>query len=222
MLCGTGCGPNLADEFRKAQSLGTVAAWRHFLASHPNAPQAPAARGALDDAAYEHMTLTDPTPSAYEGYMEEYPEGRHIKSALEALDDEAFERAAGAKRYDDYLQGYPRGKHAGEALQVLDKELFDQAVERGAHAIRGFLKDRPDSTYRADGWSALEAALVKEAGDGGLILWRINKAGRQVDVDSVVGWDAGRSFRLTSLDLGGAAASKVGLRLADPRAAMCA
>lgn len=209
MLCGAGCGPTIADEFRKAQSVGTVAAWRNFLASHPRAPQAPDARAALDDAAFEHMTLTDPSPSAYEAYMEEYPEGRHIKGALEAIDDHAYHRATETSRLDDYLQSHPRGKHAEGARQQLDKALFDQAIERGAHAIRGFLKDRPDSSYRADAWSALEKALVAEAGDGGLILWRVNEAGRQVGVDSVVGWDAGRSFRLNSLDLGGGAAAGV-------------
>jgi len=209
VLLGTACGPTVADEFRRAQSVGTVAGWRQFLAKYPDGSDSAAARRALDHAAYEHLTLTDPSSEAFLAYMEEYPESLHIKAAIEALDDLAFGRAAETKRYDDYLSTRPRGKHAEEAQQFLDKGLFDQAAERGAHALRGFLRDRPDSDYRADAWAALEKALVKEAGDGGLILWRVEKAGRQIGVDSVVGWDAGRALRLSSLDLGAAAAAGV-------------
>ena len=201
-LCVARCGPTVADEFRKAQTVGTVAAWRHFLAAHPDAQEVRDAREALDAAAFEHLLVSGPTQEAYEAYIEDHPEGGHVKDALEGLDDLAFARAMGEERPDDYLDAYPRGKHAEEARRVLDKGLLEQAVERGAHALRGFVRDRPDSTYLADAWAALERALVREVGEGGLILWRVKEGGRQVGVDAVSGWDAGESLRLSSLELG--------------------
>ena len=201
-LCAARCGPTVADEFRKAQAVGTVAAWRHFLAAHPDAQEVRAAREALDAAAFEHLLVSGPTQDAYEAYIEDHPEGGHVKDALEGLDDLAFARAMEAGSPDDYLDDYPRGKHADEARRVLDKDLLERAVEQGADALRGFVQDRPDSTYLADAWAALERALVREVGEGGLILWRVKEDGRQVGVDAVSGWEAGESLRLSGLDLG--------------------
>lgn len=205
-LAVAGCAATGAEEFRRAQSAGTDAAWRQFLARHPASARADEARRALDDAVYETV-LREGGADAYEAYMEEHPEGAHIRAALLALDDLVWEQASEAERPDAYLERHPRGRHADEARGRLDRELLDAATGAGSRGLREFLRDRPDSAYRADAWAALEKALADEAADGGLILWRIEEGGRQVGLDAVVGWSGGRALRLSSPDLGEAVAA---------------
>ena len=204
-VVGVGCGPTLAEQFKRAEADGTAKAWRQFLDANElenmQAPEVDTARNKLDEVAFAAFK-EQKTSVAMERYLEEFPEGQFTKDAIETLDDLAYAKAKEDGDMTDYLEEYPEGKHAEEARAVLEKTLFEVAREDGVDSLRAVLRRHPESKYAEDAWEALEAALTQQAGDAGIVLWRVEEGGRVKELRSVAGYAGGKAFQLAGVDLG--------------------
>jgi serine/threonine protein kinase len=124
-----------ADDFAHAQSLGTAAAWRLYLATHPAGAQIAEARErlkALDDAAKEN-------------------EPRDFSGAWENGTSEAW---------DHFLAEHGESPRIGEARLCRQEAAdFELAVQTNTHVMwRAFLKTWPEGRHRLDATLRLKSS----------------------------------------------------------------
>ena len=119
-----GCS-SAKEDWNKASSANTVAAYQDYLNKHPSGEHSADAQDRIhtlqDDAAWSQAKQTN-TVDAYKDYLQKQPAGSHDKDAQEAIT--AAQRAADWKVADaagtsaavqDFLKKYPDGPEADAA-----------------------------------------------------------------------------------------------------------
>ncbi len=160
--------------YARAQSTGTVVAYREYLQSYPAGGHVDEARSrqqeALDDEAYARARSV----ASLEEYLQGHPAGRHAdkarsrRQALIAAAEAKAKRLAAARElwesvkdsqnpadFEGYLTQYPDGTHADEARsrqqQALDDEAYARARSAGTVAAYGeYLQSYPAGRHAAE------------------------------------------------------------------------
>jgi hypothetical protein len=135
-------------EWKKADALGTVAAYQKFVTDHPTDSHAAQASGRIlalqDDAAWADAQKTN-TSDSYKQYVQTQPNGAHVADARDRMT--GFERAdawkaaqvgATAATLQAFLQKYPQGTEADQARAQLQKLSAEQyRVQLAAFRAKG-------------------------------------------------------------------------------------
>ncbi len=200
-LLAAGCGPSVAEQFKRAEDQGTVEGWRTFIQANPEAPERDKALERMDEVAFTEAKEAG-TTEAYDVYLEEFPEGAHADEVLAAQDDLAWEAAKKDGDLAAYLEDWDDGSHVGEAKAMQEEQAFAEAAKGGKDALRAILEKRPDSKHAAKAWEQLEKAIVDGAGDAGIILWHDKKDGKLTGIRSLAGNAGGEVLTLKAVNLG--------------------
>ncbi|HVO48444.1 MAG TPA: hypothetical protein VMT29_19160 [Steroidobacteraceae bacterium] len=117
------------QDWNKASTANTVAAYKDYLTRHPSGPNSVEAANrvhALEDEAAWSQAKQANTPDAYRSYLEQQPAGSHLKDAQQALTD--AQRAADWKSADgagtvaalqEFLTKYPQSAQSDQARAKL-------------------------------------------------------------------------------------------------------
>jgi len=117
------------EDWNKANSANTVAAYQQYLSKHPTGDHSGEAsdkiRTLQDDAAWSQAKQAD-TADAYRDYVQKQPTGAHVKEAQDAItglqraaDLKSAESAGTAAALQDFLNKYSTGPEVDEAKAKL-------------------------------------------------------------------------------------------------------
>jgi len=122
-----GACSNPEDDFRAAEQAGTEAAWREFIAQHPDNALAGQARMRLDDLLEQQdwaRAQESGTAEALRAYLQAHPMGPNADAALEQLLDlerryiwQTAVRTASREAFENFLLQYPDAPEADEARE---------------------------------------------------------------------------------------------------------
>jgi outer membrane protein assembly factor BamD (BamD/ComL family) len=159
-------------EWRRADSLGSMADYQDFLQRHAGGPYAESARCRLDKLRFSATTDTG-TVGAFERFLRRYPESRFADSARGRLEEQVFAFAIDAaadsgtvKACEGYLAQYPNGRFAREVCSTVAavrreepaRLAFEAARrENTVAAFEGFLRDYSHSSYAIKARHAIRA-----------------------------------------------------------------
>ncbi len=120
---------NAQQDWNKASTANTVAAYQEYLSKHPSGEHSSDASDRIhslqDDEAWQQAKQTN-SADAYRDYLQKQPTGTHTKDAQDALTAE--ERATDWKTAEstgtvaslqDFLKKYPAGAEADQARSKL-------------------------------------------------------------------------------------------------------
>lgn len=161
----------------KPRKEGTEAAYREWIAKHPQGPYAVDAQEAIDDLHWAAAVAAG-TELAAKQYLHDHPDGLHVADARFVVEDRAYRRAMAAQTHDAWKQllaDVPEGTYATEARQQLDDlDWRDARRTDTAAAYRGYLDARPTGRYAARA-AELETErifdLARHRGDDALQLY---------------------------------------------------
>lgn len=152
--------------FQRAWEDGRSAAWRDFLARHPDSPRAEEARRLVEESsAFEAAAKTE-SETAVRQFLVAWPDARHHLEAGILL-AKLKQRAAEKRAYEDaramntpsawklYLTAYPNGAHAEEA-----RERIATAERAAAEASRAKEPGDWDAAWEAGTSAAWDKYLA--------------------------------------------------------------
>lgn len=149
-----------ALRFNAAKATGTVAAWRQFLAEHPDGAQRDEAKRLLAESEQKDLATSE-DPKRLSAFLREAGDDPRRQEVEGRLDDQAFTqaKASGAAKLFAYLRDFPAGKHREAAkARLLELEvegllvsgLLEEAEARvKTHPLGPQLKEFPDRLARA-------------------------------------------------------------------------
>ncbi len=146
-----GCGSS-SKEWKLAQSVNTVEAYREFLNSNPSENLAAEARSKIDTLSFLNAK-NQHTISAYDKYLREFPQGSFVNEASQRQEKLFYYQRAEAENslsaYDDFLLKFPNGTFAAEAKKRREHLYFNQQVskENTIPAYVGYLEQYPNGMY---------------------------------------------------------------------------
>lgn len=153
---------NPERDFESAQAANTEAAYREFIATHPDNELADQAWDAIEQFAFD-AAANQATIEAYEAFLAEFPSRNHSEAARNALAgiefSQAIERSTIAD-WENYLARYPNSPRSEEATEALTALRYDSAIETNSIATyETFLQQHPDSQQSPDVHQRLNTLL---------------------------------------------------------------
>jgi hypothetical protein len=144
---------NPKADFAEAARQDTVAAYEAFLAKHPRAEAAAAARERIGGLLWAEAEK-DGTRAAYTRLLADPRAGTRLpdaRRAIEALDWTEAAAAGTAAALEAFLQAYPESSHAGDARRAADALRWAAARQaRTLEAAEAFLAAHPGSAHAED------------------------------------------------------------------------
>lgn len=201
-LLVAGCGPNMAEQFERAKSEGTLAALDGFVSSNPKNPYGDEIQELRDDIRFKEAQ-SEGTLEAMETYLADFEAGKHADEAKAQLDDLrwlAAEKRGEVAGYKEYLEQQPKGKHVREARRkVGDAELAELQKAGSAKEIATWLKGKGHSMEQRDrAFRLLDDKAQAEAGDAGIIRFPKVKRDKMIGYTFIQGYAGGRVLELDS------------------------
>lgn len=209
-LCG--CDHTESD-WEKATQSNTTAAYRDFLAKHPQGTHVDEANSRIDDLDWKEA-LTKDTIEAHEAYSSAHPQGAHAVEAANALaakrDDRdwaAAKASSTVEAVDGYLKTYASGKHAREAATLREVLREDRAwaAAKSANtqvALQDYLAQYPSGRYVTAAkdtieelaWGAAQASNTTESHSSYLASYPSGRHAQQAaEAIDAIDWDSAKA-----------------------------